>query len=116
MTTEIQDCGDALVSANELLETDYGFGEYEVNNFDNLDITLVNKNEKEISLYMSLVDPFKDGVYTLTFTDRGGNDTIVSGIVQGFTASFVTDLDDNLISFNIQNIGSSKCMDIMLEN
>ncbi|MER3329574.1 MAG: hypothetical protein RIF34_08365, partial [Candidatus Kapaibacterium sp.] len=105
LTTDLRDCGNAIVSGNELLETDYGFGEYEVNSFDNLNISLVNKNQREISLYMSLVDEFRDGVYTITFKDRGGNDTVVSGIIQGFTASFVTDTEGDLISYNLQNIG-----------
>lgn len=114
--TVARDCGDALLSANELIETDYGFGDYELVSSDNLEVNLEVKNEREISLYLSLIDKNKDGQYEIRFQDRAGNDTIVSGIIQGFTASFVSDLAGDLISYNLQTIGSSKCMDIMIEN
>lgn len=115
-TTELRNCGDALLSARELVETDYGFGEYELISSDNLQLNLIDSNVKEISLYLSLIDKNKDGTYKIKFKDRGGNDTLVSGVVQGFTANFVSDMSGDLISFSTQNIGSSKCMDIMIEN
>ncbi|PKL79641.1 MAG: hypothetical protein CVV25_07165 [Ignavibacteriae bacterium HGW-Ignavibacteriae-4] len=115
-TTSIRDCGDALLSANELIETDYGFGDYELISSENLDINLETRDEREISLYLSLIDKNTDGQYEIKFQDRAGNDTIVTGIVQGFTAAFVSDLAGDLISFNLQSIGGSKCMDIMIEN
>ncbi|MFA7325793.1 MAG: T9SS type A sorting domain-containing protein [Candidatus Kapaibacterium sp.] len=115
-STTLRDCGDALLSANELIETDYGFGEYEIINTNNLDINVEVQNEREISLYLSLKDKYIDGQYEIKFQDRAGNDTIVYGIVQGFTAAFISDLSGDLISFNLQTIGGSKCMDIMIEN
>ncbi len=115
-STAIRDCGDALLSANETIETDYGFGDYELINSENLNINVDVQDEREISLYLSLIDKYSDGIYEIKFLDRAGNDTLVSGIVQGFTASFVSDLGGDLISYNLHTIGGSKCMDIMIEN
>lgn len=110
------DCGDQELLAREDLITDYGFGTYSILKDENLRIdTLVNK--KDVFRFpMKLIDPYKDGIYDIQFTDLAGNDTIISGIVQGFTADFVSTAQGDLISFNIHNVGSSKCMDIMIEN
>ncbi|TNE31972.1 T9SS type A sorting domain-containing protein [bacterium] len=110
------DCGDELLHATELYESDYGFGDYKKITSDNLDITLKSLNEKEIILKLHLQDPYKDGTYEFNFVDRAGNDTTITGIVQGFTASFVENKDNKAISFSTQNIGYSKCLDVLIEN
>lgn len=110
------DCGRQELFAREDLITDYGFGTYKVLKEDNLTIGLAVDINKLIRFPLSLIDPFKDGLFDIQFTDLAGNDTVVSGIVQGFTAGFVSDAAGDLISFNIHNVGSSKCMDILIEN
>ncbi len=110
------DCGEEELFAREDLLTDYGFGTSNILKDDNLTIGLPAKSNNLLRFPMKLVDPFKDGEYSIQFTDLAGNDTTITGIVQGFTASFVSDAIGDLISFNIHNVGSSKCMDIMIEN
>lgn len=110
------DCGDGLLRATELYEADYGFGTYKKKSSDNLDITLQSLSEKEIILKLHLQDPYKDGTYEFTFVDRAGNDTTIQGVLQGFTASFVENEDNKAISFSTQNIGDSKCLDLLIEN
>lgn len=110
------DCGGALISANEGAVFDYGFGTYDKLNSENLDVILQKFSTSKIELALKLIDPFKDGFYEFKFIDQAGNDSTISGIVQGFTASFVKDEDDVAVSFTTQSIGNSKCLDILIEN
>lgn len=110
------DCGRIRINAREDIESDYGFGTYEVLKDENLVFGMSSDVNELIKLSMTLIDPFQDGVYEVLFTDLAGNDTVLTGIAQGFTANFVSDSEGDLISFNIHNVGSSKCMDLMIEN
>jgi hypothetical protein len=113
---EMSGCGDGLLRATEFYMEDYGFGTYKQISSDNLDITLQSLTEKEITLRLKLQDPYKDGTYEIVFEDRAGNDTTVKGVLQGFTASFVGNSTGEPISFSTQQIGNSKCMELLIEN
>lgn len=112
----IDDCGKGTLIAEESTVFDYGFGTYEKIADENLEIVLQKFSTFLIEIDMYLIDPYKDGIYEFKFTDQAGNDSIISGIIQGFTASFVKDNDEEVISFTSQDIGNSKCIDIMIEN
>lgn len=116
VSSQIGDCGKSILVAEENTVFDYGFGTYDKIMTDNLEIVLQKFTTYRIEIDMYLIDPFKDGVYEFKFTDQAGNDSTISGIVQGFTASFIKDDDDEVISFTSQDIGNSKCIDIMIEN
>lgn len=110
------DCGNKEIFATENKLTDYGFDSYNILKKDNLIFGLRVDSDKLKRLTARLDDPFKDGVYEIEYKDLAGNDTILMGIVQGFTANFVSNISGDIISFNKHNVGSSKCMDIMIEN
>jgi hypothetical protein len=109
-------CGDGALLASETFDTQYGFGEYEQLDAINVTVSELRRDPDNIELGLQLIDPLKDGTYTIRFEDLAGNDTIYSGILQGFTADFVRNSEDEAVVLPSTSIGNSACQEIMIEN
>ena len=110
------ECGDGTLLASESFDTQYGFGKYEQIESNNVEITEIRNDLDNIELGLELIDPYKDGTYTIMFEDLVGNDTIYSGILQGFTADFVNNTQGEAIILPATSIGNSACQSVMIQN
>jgi len=109
-------CGDGNLLASETFDTQYGFGTYEQIDVNNVKITELRNELDNIELGLELIDPLKDGTYTILFEDLVGNDTTYNGILQGFTADFVRDSEDEVVVLPTTSVGNYACQEIMIEN
>ncbi len=110
------ECGDRTLLASESLGTQYGFGKYEQIESDNIAISEIRNDLDNIELGLELIDPMKDGTYTILFEDLVGNDTLYSGVLQGFTADFVNNTNGDAVILPATSIGNSTCQSVMVEN
>jgi hypothetical protein len=116
LTQTQSECGDGVLFASEVLESQYGFGYYDEIDANNVIISEIYQDIERIELGLELIDPLKDGTYTIMFEDLVGNDTTYSGILQGFTADFVRDSEDEAVVLPATSVGNSACQEILVEN
>ena len=110
------ECGEVVLLASEALESQYGFGKYEEVSTNNVEISEIRNEPDNIELGLKLIDPLKDGTYSIMFEDISGNDTTYNGILQGFTADFVNNAQGEAIILPATSIGNSACQSVMIQN
>ncbi len=116
LTQTQKECGDGILLASEALYDQYGFGKYEEIETNNINVTEIRNDIDNIELGLELIDPLKDGTYTFWFEDLYGNDTTYNGILQGFTADFVRNSENEAVVLPATSVGNSACQEIMIEN